>query len=514
MASYSTTLSPGDQRQHNAAAPGTRLVAGMPLVAWIYMICVLVPVEFSIGSVALTPLRILLLITIIPTSIGIFVGKYGKVLAVDYLFFLHMLWATLAVAINNPSRVVENVGSASVEFLGGYAIARATIRSPEQFRSMIKLMLILIVAMLPFSIVETMTGRAIIPGMIDKVPGLSTVLQINYPPRLGLYRVQNVFAHPIHYGLYCSFAFILVLMCLKDQMSLTRRVIACGIICFSVVLSVSSGAVLAVMLQVGLFAWAYIFRKFSRKWLLLLSLFALAYVTVDLLSNRSPMRVLMSYATFSSQTAFYRANIFDAGMNNVWANPIFGLGLRTWIRPAYMDKGSVDNFWLVMAMKYGIPGFLLIVVGYFSALVKIGRRDLSRFPKLAEMRLAWMITFCGLSFSLATVHVWTAIYSFVFFFFGAGLWMASYAEPEDSSEPENSRAGNETAGHALKYSRQHLPASGKKDAPGSAYARQTTGSIAQPENALPAGPRHPLYSRHPAKSKTAKKPDPKRPRKD
>jgi hypothetical protein len=44
-----------------------------------------------------------------------------------------------------------------------------------------------------------------------------------------------------------------------------------------------------------------------------------------------------------------------------------------------------------------------------------------------------MITFIGLSFSLSTVHVWTAIYSFVFFLFAAGLWLV-YAEDGDNGQ--------------------------------------------------------------------------------
>jgi hypothetical protein len=37
------------------------------------------------------------------------------------------------------------------------------------------------------------------------------------------------------------------------------------------------------------------------------------------------------------------------------------------------------------------------------------------------------------------VHVWTSIYSFVFFFFGAGMWFITVdanAAPEDSDAPQ------------------------------------------------------------------------------
>lgn len=404
--------------------------AKLPAVVLIYLICVIAPINFAFGTIVMTPLRILLLFLVIPLTGRLFSGQYGKVMAVDYLFFMHIAWATLAVAINNPSRVVENVGSAAVEFLGGYLIARAYIRTPGQFEELIKVLLVIIIGLLPFTVPESIGGRAVIPHIVESIPGFGTVKQIDIPRRMGLFRAQNVFAHPIHYGLFCSAAFSTVLLGLHGTLSLSKRLIGCGIILISVFLSLSSGALLAVMLQVFLLAWAFAFRKNKKKWILLLGLIALGYMAIDLLSNRTPTKVFMSYATFSSQTAYYRSIIFDYGMRNVWANPIFGLGLRTWFRPAYMKTGSVDNYWLVMAMKYGIPGFTLVTLGYFAGLVKVGRRMLEFSPRVSRLRLAWMITFCGLSFTMTTVHIWTAIYSFVFFFYGAGIWIAYYS-PED-----------------------------------------------------------------------------------
>jgi len=407
--------------------------AKLPTVVLLYLIGVVAPIEFFLGTVSLTPLRVLLLAMVIPLTVGLFSGRYGKLLACDYLFFAHMLWATVAVAVNNPNRVVENVGSSAVEFLGGYLLARAYIRTPGQFQSLIKILLWMVILSLPLAIIESKTGRPVIPHLIESIPGVSTVKIVNMGKRMGLFRVQNAFAHPIHYGLFCSTAFALTLVGLKDQMGTGRRIVSALLISLGVFLSLSSGALLAIILQAGLLTWAFLFRNVRKRWLLLLGLFGLAYVTIDLLSNRTPTKVFMSYATFSSQTAYYRSIIFDWGMRNVWANPVFGLGLRTWLRPAYMKSGSVDNFWLVMAMKYGIPGFILVTLGYFQGLFKVGLRNLAFSDRVSRLRLAWVITFAGLSFTLTTVHVWTSIYSFTFFFFGSGLWMASYSEAENDS---------------------------------------------------------------------------------
>lgn len=167
------------------------------------------------------------------------------------------------------------------------------------------------------------------------------------------------------------------------------------------------------------------------RWWLLLGLFVIAWIVIDLLSNRTPIQVFMSYATFSAHTAYWRGIIFEWGLANVIGStekgivgsPLFGIGLNDWVRPWYMYSGSMDNFWLVMAVRYGIPGLLLLAVGYVWAIVLIMRRDFADDAVLTHIRRAWVFTFFGLTFTLCTVHVWTSIYSFVFFILGTGIWM-------------------------------------------------------------------------------------------
>lgn len=131
----------------------------------------------------------------------------------------------------------------------------------------------------------------------------------------------------------------------------------------------------------------------------------------------------MTYATFSPGTAYWRAAINEFGMNNVWANPFFGLGLNDWVRPEWMHTSSVDNFWLLMAMRYGIPGFVLVLTGYAIALWQVGRWSLGEDQVLLNLRRAWVFTFACLAFTLFTVHVWAEIYALVFFLLGAGIWL-------------------------------------------------------------------------------------------
>ncbi len=448
--------------QHRSRSVGVSLhptgmtqVLGNTRLPWpvaIYMVAVITPILFNIGPLLMSGLRAFLLIMIIPLSYKLFRGRYGHLLWTDIFFFLHIFWALLALAVNNPDRVVQNIGSAALEFLGGYLIGRAYIRKKEDFAAMIRFFMLLVICMLPLALFETMTGRPIIIETIRKIPGIYSVGIVNIEARMGLERVQALFAHPIHYGLFCSGVFSLTFVGMKGITSTPVRWVVSGIVLVSVFFSLSSGALLPVILQSFLILWALIFDKVQARWLILLGLIALMYVAIDLLSNRTPIKVFMSYATFSAHTAYWRSLIFEWGMVNVWNNPIFGLGLNDWIRPWYMRSGSMDNFWLVMAVRYGIPGFLLIAIGYFYTLWTIARKNLDGDRITWQFRRAWMFTFIGLSLTLCTVHIWTAVYSFVFFLFGAGMWF-NYVSIEDMSDETLDGSSNPKQARGITYQR-------------------------------------------------------------
>jgi len=431
------TENPSDMRQlmagQRASAPD--LGIGLPIVVWLYLLAVVIPIGFWAGPLFMTTLRLLVMVMVIPLMLKILMGHYGKVFVTDYLFIFFVLWTAVALAANNPDQVIQQVGSTGPEFLGGYAIGRAYIRTPAQFMALCRVLVIIVLCTLPFSIFEAVTGRPIVIEIMRKVPGMQTVGVVTIEGRMGLERVQSMFAHPIHYGLFCSVALSLCFVALKGLMSTTKRFVFSVAIAFSGFLALSSGAITAIAMQVALITWAAMFKNLSMRWWLLIGIFAFGYVTIDLLSDRSPIKVFMSYAAFSAHNAFYRSIIFDWGIDNIFGNaargipgsPIFGIGNNHWIRPHYMFSGTVDNFWLLMGMRYGVPGFLFLAGGYIVIIAKAMRRNFEGNERLILLRRAWVFTFLGLTFTLCTVHVWSNIYSFIFFMFGAGVWLVNVA---------------------------------------------------------------------------------------
>ena len=458
------------------AVPSDRL----PIPVLIYFLAVVIPIHFYAGPLYMTSVRVFLLVMIIPLLVNWLMGKYDGFLATDIFFVLHILWMGLALAVNSPDKVVSQMGSVGVEFLGGYFLARAYVRSAGVFVKVVRLLVLVVCATLPFAVYEALTGHPIIIETIWKIPGLRSENLFHIPGRMGLERARVMLAHPIHYGLFCSIAISLTFVGLKGIYSNTRRYLVTAAIGLCVFLSLSSGALLAATLQIGLIFWAWSMDRTRGRWWLLLGLFAIAYVVIDILSNRSPVQVFMSYATFSSHTAYWRGLIFKWGMVNVWANPVFGLGLNDWVRPEFMMFiDSMDNFWLLIAVQQGIPGFLLLAAGVFPALLRVGLRDFDRDRLLWQLRRAWMFTFAGLTFTLCTVHVWTNIYSFTFFIFGAGMWFLNAVPGRDSTGDAGQDAPQGPGSGRL----AHVRKAGAQDAAQTAHPRAQE----------PSGP--PRYSR-------------------
>ena len=418
--------------------------AKLPWVVSLYLFCLVVPMGYQLGPLALSTQRLLLLIVTVPLMAGLLMGRYGRVFATDWLFALHILWAGIALLVNNPDRAVEQIGSVGMEFLGGYAIGRVYIRDQATFLALCKRLALFVCLALPFAIYETITGRPILLETIGSLPGISSVAPIDTGKRLELNRVQMVFAHPIHFGLFCSIVMSLTFVGLKGVISDGRRWITTLIVGLSGFFALSSGALLALVLQMGLILWAGIFASMKQRWWLLFGLFVLAYVLVDIVANRTPILVFLSYMTFSEETAYWRTIIFEWGIANIFGSEAkgvashfwFGLGLNDWARPAYMYSGSMDNFWLLMAVSYGVPGFLFLAIGYLSILVRIIRLKIEDV-RLALCRRAWVFTFMGITFTLSTVHIWGSLYSFFAFMFGAGVWMltAPMSRPSTTDQP-------------------------------------------------------------------------------
>lgn len=423
-----------------------------PILAAIgFLLLVCLPIRFWFGPVQMTGLRLFLALS---APVLVLLWMRDPALRRDpstWVFASATLWAALAISRTSPGFLIENTGSLFLETFCAYLLGRLCIRTEHALSTCAVFAAILLTLSFPLTIYEANTGIPLIVAAIRSLPLVTSVEIISIDPRMGFERAQSVFAHPIHFGLFAVSGVTLLAAGLREHLHLSLRLIFASVLIASTFLSLSSGPLLALAVQLGLLFWVWAWGASLRSCLALLMILALAYIAVDLASDRTPIRVFMSYATFSPHNAFWRGLIFEWGILNVIANPIFGLGFNDWIRPGFMISGSIDNYWLVLAMRYGLPGFLLFFAGFLFAI----RAAIKAEETLSPVRIAWLITILSLMVALSTVHVWTAIHAFLFFLLGAGQFKSEneFKKPK----PEIPRPGFTRTPKTPIYARAEVP---------------------------------------------------------
>jgi len=313
--------------------------------------------------------------------------------------------------------------------LGPYLLARCYIRDADDFYNVIQLMFrIVVFLLLPFGILEFVSGQNISRDMFAMI--LPTFTEA-MPLRSGLTRVQSVFDHPILYGVVTGSIFALVHLVLGYQKDSFRRFFMTGIVGATSMLSVSSGPLTALVAQGGLLCWNGLLGGVRSRWIILIGLFAFISLFVELVANRSLLDIVVSYFMFDPVSYWFRKMIWDYGTASVLNNPLLGTGFGEWKRPEWMGS-SIDNFWLLHAVRYGLPAAFLMPLAFFSIFAAVSfKKGLD--AKLAEYRTGFLITMTAFFIVAWTVHFWDAAYVVFLFLMGSGVWILDVNPKERSA---------------------------------------------------------------------------------
>lgn len=397
--------------------------------------------QFNLGPLVLSPQRLFLMFGIIPAAIRVLGDRRLGLRFVDAIAIFHTLWAWIALSkvhgINATS--IEAGGSYTIEFLGSYLLGRALIASPAHALFFLKRLFLFIMVLAALSIPEMLTGKHFIRETFAAIPGLQTRSLGGVTPRFGLTRAFASFDHPILWGVFAACA-----LGMSWYLAPTRRMLGwprlwrAAAIVGAAFTSLSTGPLMACTVQLGFLGWDVATRSFRGRWWILLGGAALAYIAVDALSNRDPLTVFIHYLTFNAQTGYDRKLIWDIGLAQVRLTPLFGIGLNQWTTaPAWWHNTSVDAFWLLTAMRFGLPGVLSLLAISLLAIVKMVRLP---YKPLRPLAMGWLVSFVGLSIAAVTVHLWGSAFVLFGFLLGMGISIANLKPPPKSrsraSKPE------------------------------------------------------------------------------
>lgn len=439
-------------------APRTRAEAGgLSILVVLFLIGLVIPSIIEVGTLRLSVYRIGLLLLTVPCIFFWLSGRAGRIRLADITIILYWAWSALSFTMHHGfGSMIERNGISFIETVGTYLLARCFIRTAEDFRAMVRVLYYIVMAMLPFALYETLTGHALmmeIFGIFSDVPN-----RIEKEPRLGLYRVQGPFEHQILFGVFCGSILAMVHLCLGYGEGVMKRGLRSGSLFLAAFLSLSSGPLASQVVQILLLGWNWVMRKVQVRWKILAWMAGGMIALIEAVSNRSTPEILISYFAFDPWTAWNRIRIWNHGSANVAANPVFGIGLNDWDRPAWM-LSSVDMFWLLPAMQNGLPAALLL----FSTLLLIFLQATFRKgldPRTSSYRTGYLISMMGLFLAGWTVHYWNATYVLAIFLIGSGAWFADAAPETEDAEPDAVPAGR----RPMRYSRSQ-PVAARKERP-------------------------------------------------
>lgn len=377
------------------------------------------PCAIFIGPLRMSLYRIVLVAMILPCAAKLLAGKAGRIRLADIALLLFSLWCMISlIEVNGFDPAIQSGGIIFIETAGPYLLARCYVQNAEDFYNVIQLLFRIVVFLLPFALIEFVSGENILRDVIAALcPTLTGVM----PPRLGFTRVQSVFDHPILFGVFTGSIFAPVYLVLGYSDSFFQRSFKTGIIGLSSVVSLSSGPVIAVILQGLLLSWNTILGGVKSRWKILIAGIIISVLIVQTFANRSIPAIVAGYLAFDQQSYWFRTVIWQYGSAAALDHPLFGFGLSSWERPAWMPS-SIDNLWLFLAVKHGLAAPVLLLGALLAIFLTVGYKK-GLDDKMTAYRTAYLITLAAFFLVAWTVTFWDAAYVLFMFLMGCGAWI-------------------------------------------------------------------------------------------
>jgi len=420
------------------AKKGVPQAVKTPLPVLALVAAFLCPTELSlyIADLRIPPHRAALL-ALLPFALWRMCTHQGvKIRSFDVAFVLFNVW-TIAIFTyhhGHPDGLVYGT-SLAIDGFGAYLIARAWVRDHATMLATLRAVGYAILVAAAIALPETLFGRNFTHDLLREITGYVHPTAVER--RLGLTRAYGSFDHPIHYGTFCAAMLALYWYAARSSGERVKRI---ALICAATFLGLSSAPILCLLLQITMLAWERATRGALNRTSITLMALAGLYVGAACVMTRSPINLIATGMTLDSWTGYYRLQIWENGLLSVYANPWTGIGLNEWDRPWWMASPTVDAFWLVIAMREGIPGLLLALAGLTLIGSAAYRRGLNH-PNLACRRLArgWFMSLIALVLVGTTVHYWNVLYAFFFFFVGLAGWLADPLQKRATIEKSAAR---------------------------------------------------------------------------
>ena len=374
----------------------------------LFFAAIFIPGSFYVG-IRMTPYRLYLMVMAIPMIMRASKDPTLRITAADVLIILLLSWQSLSILVNHRTSELVFAGSSFGERLLGYMLGRVFIRSPSDFRFFFKCFLAMLLATLPFALVESLTRQRLLGNLAGHV--LLQPDEPGAPVRFGLMRVRGSFETFLVFGAFCAIGFANVFYVYLEKFP--RSILYSGFVAFMTALAISTSSLLVIFLQTILIIYNFIFRWLKHRWIILAML-----SVVPLLFAKTIITYIIRSVMFSRYSGDARSLHFEFGVKEIYQHPIFGVGLNHWDN-AYWLSQAVDNFWLASTLQSGIPSAVFAGCFFATHYIAIAtEKNLSNDEKV--LRTGYLISFISIVLGFFAINFYAASLVFFLLYCGAG----------------------------------------------------------------------------------------------
>lgn len=409
----------------------TALRASPAAVTWPVMAAVLqgylllLPAQFvvDLGGLILPAYRIFLLGAFFYIVAELMRGRLRRL--PDAIIVFATMWIAIALVITmGPDRAFSGAGSQFIDIALSYLFARCAFRELRDLR--VFLLLIAPGLFLAGGIVmaESLAEQYIIQPLASAITGRSqTIFATAANTRLGLLRGVGPFPHPILAGLFLSSFLSLYMLSGLKGWPRFAGVIAAVMGFFSV----SSAALLSLTVTAVFLTCDWLTTKLANlSWRIFVLIGSIGIFVTEFATSSGAIGLIMRFASLNQVSAFYRRLIWRYGTESVAANPWIGIGFNEWARPHWMN-GSVDNYWLLLAMQYGLMPPFLILLTVIIAIIGLAKAQQNHTTLDAMLVRGLAIAISVATLAAFSVSIWLSMQVWFFMLLGIAVSLRTAA---------------------------------------------------------------------------------------
>ena len=398
-------------------------------VALGYMLLLPPQLNLMIGTTALPPYRFML----IPAALYMMSrGLRGQIRLgwVDALIVAATAWVCFALFQTTEATEAFTAAFAQTTDIAlAYFFGRFTIRSLRDLRTFLIMMapgLFLIALVI---VAESLLRQPLMQNLFGSLTGRPVTYRSDL--RLGLFRALGPFPHPILAGVFLSsFLPLYALVGVRGWPKFAG--IVASLLSF---FTVSSAALLGLVVGGVLIAYNWVSERIvNLAWRMFLLGAGLFVFLAETATGSGTYGLILRFASLNSVSSYNRVLIWASGTKSVAKYPWFGIGYAEWARPSWMSA-SMDHFWLLMAVRFGIIPSILVAIGTVIAVLSLARAAMVGNPIDRRAMRGVAISLSVFALGIISVALWLSAHIWFFMFVGLSVSLAAAAQASATPVP-------------------------------------------------------------------------------